>query len=163
MKTKRIIGMIAAVSVLLSLFAFPASAREVSFSNENTDVLIMMLTNNAAKMNADLADFVKVQSGPDAAAIVASQSALVASKIAQINRECAQNHLQFLEGKVYNAKQLEQTRLVQLNNFKGLNAVMPNWLREEAQAQKEYDLCVAQRVAAENYLAAARVKLAPYL
>ncbi len=163
MKMKRIIGVIAAVSMLLALFTIPASAREVSFSDENTDVLILMLNNNAAKMNADLADFIKVQSGPDAAAIAASQTALVAAKIAQINKECALNHLQLLEGKVYNAKQLEQTRLVQLNNFKGLNAVMPNWLREEAQAQKEYDLCVAQRIFAENYLAAAKVKLAPYL
>ncbi len=160
---KKITKIIVALSLLCALFTLPAMAREVSFSDENTDVLIALLDGNAARMNADLADFIKVQTGGGADAIVAAQKVLVANKIAQINKECAQNHIQLLEGKVYNAKQIEATRLAQLNNFKALYAASPSFIREYTIAQKDYDDCVAARTAAEAYLATARIKLAPYL
>ena len=160
---KKITRLLVCALLLCALFTLPAMAREVSFSDENTDVLITLLNNNAARMNGDLADFIKVQSGPGADAIIAAQKTLVANKIAQINKECAQNHIQLLEGKVYNAKQLEATRLAQLNNFKALYAGSPSFIREYTIAQKEYDDCVAFRKAAEAYLATAKVKLAPYL
>ncbi len=160
---KKITKFAVVAALLMALCTLPAMAREVSFADENTDVLITLLNNNAARMNADLADFIKVQSGQNADAIIAAQKVLVANKIAQINKECAQNHIQLLEGKVYNAKQLEATRLAQLNNFKALYAASPSFIREYTIAQKEYDDCVAARVAAEAYLATAKVKLAPYL
>ena len=160
---KKIAKLIAVVSILTVLFTVPVMAREVSFSAENTDYLITLLNNNAAKMNNDLATFIKAQAGPGADVIVANQKALVAARIAQINKECAQNHLQMLETKVYNAKQLEATRLAQLNNFKGLYATSATWAPQLAMAQSEYDKCVAARVAAEDYLAAAKAKLAAYL
>ena len=145
------------------LFAMPVMAREVSFSSENTDYLITLLNNNAAKLQADLANFSKVQCGPNAQAIIASQTALVNSKIAAVNKECAQNHLAMLNAKVYNAKQLEATRLAQLNWFKSLATQSATWNDEVASAQKEYDTVSAERAAAEAYLAAAQTKLAPYL
>ena len=153
---KKIAKLIAVVSILTVLFTVPVMAREVSFSSDNTDYLIVLLNNNAAKMNNDLATFVKAQAGPGSEAIVANQTALVAAKIAQINKECAQNHLQMLQTKVYNAKQFEATRLAQLNNFKGLYATSATWAPQVAMAQAEYDKAVAARTAAEAYLAAAQ-------
>ena len=160
---KKITKVLAVVSLLAVLFTIPVMAREVSFSSDNTDYLILLLNNNAAKMNSDLADFIKVQSGPGADAIIASQKVLVANKIAQINKECAQNHIECLEGKVYNAKQYEATRLAQYNNFKTLYATSPSWIAEYTQSQAEYNAAVAATAAAEAYLATAKVKLAPYL
>ena len=159
----KITKLLVVTAILTMIFAMPVMAREVSFSSENTDYLITLLNNNAAKLNGDLANFAKVQCGPNAEAVIAAQTALVNSKIAAVNKECAQNHLACLSAKVYNAKQLEATRLAQLNYFKGLLNVSPTWSDEVAAAQKEYDTVVAERQAAEAYLAAAQTKLAPYL
>lgn len=160
---KKFTKMIAVLAVLTMIFALPVMAREVSFSSENTDVLIQMLNQNTAKVQSELADWKKVQCGPGADAIIAAQTAMVNSKLAAVNKECAENHINLLKGKVYNAKQLEATRLAQLNNFKTLYAGSASWIGELQKAQKEYDDCVAARVAAEAYLAAAQTKLAPFL
>ena len=160
---KKITKLLAVTAILTMIFAMPVMAKEVSFSSENTDYLITLLNNNAAKLNGDLANFIKVQAGPGADAIIANQTALVNSKIAAVNKECAQNHIEFLNAKVYNLKQLEATRLTPLNYFKGLLQMSPTWAPQVASAQKEYDTVVAARVAAEQYLATAKVKLAPYL
>lgn len=160
---KKFTKMIAVLAALTMIFAIPVMAREVSFSSENTDVLIQLLNNNTAKVQGELADWKKVQCGPGADAIIAAQTAMVNSKLAAVNKECAENHINLLKGKVYNAKQLEATRLAQLNNFKTLYAGSASWIGELQKAQKEYDDCVAARVAAEAYLAAAQAKLAPFL
>ena len=160
---KKLTKVIAVLAALTMLFAVPVMAREVSFSSENTDVLIQLLNNNTAKVQNELADWKKVQCGPGADAIIAAQTAMVNSKLAAVNKECAENHINLLKGKVYNAKQLEATRLAQLNNFKTLYAGSASWVGELQKAQKEYDDCVAARVAAEAYLATAQTKLAPFL
>ncbi len=160
---KKFTKVIAVLAALTMLFAIPVMAREVSFSSENTDVLIQLLNGNTAKVQNELADWKKVQCGPGADAIIAAQTAMVNSKLAAVNKECAENHINLLKGKVYNAKQLEATRLAQLNNFKTLYAGSASWIGELQKAQKEYDDCVAARVAAEAYLAAAQTKLAPFL
>ena len=160
---KKLTKVIAVLAALTMLFAVPVMAREVSFSSENTDVLIQLLNGNTAKVQGELADWKKVQCGPGADAIIAAQTAMVNSKLAAVNKECAENHINLLKGKVYNAKQLEATRLAQLNNFKTLYAGSASWIGELQKAQKEYDDCVAARVAAEAYLAAAQTKLAPFL
>ena len=160
---KKLTKVIAVLAALTMLFAVPVMAREVSFSSENTDVLIQLLNGNTAKVQGELADWKKVQCGPGADAIIAAQTAMVNSKLAAVNKECAENHINLLKGKVYNAKQLEATRLAQLNNFKTLYAGSASWIGELQKAQKEYDDCVAARVAAEAYLATAQTKLAPFL
>lgn len=160
---KKLTKIIAVLAALTMILAIPVMAREVSFSSENTDVLIQLLNNNTAKVQGELADWKKVQCGPGADAIIAAQTAMVNSKLAAVNKECAQNHINLLKGKVYNAKQLEATRLAQLNNFKTLYAGSASWIGELQKAQKEYDDCVAARIAAEAYLAAAQTKLAPFL
>ncbi len=160
---KKLTKIIAVLAALTMIFAIPVMAREVSFSSENTDVLIQLLNGNTAKVQNELADWKKVQCGPGADAIIAAQTAMVNSKLAAVNKECAENHINLLKGKVYNAKQLEATRLAQLNNFKTLYAGSASWIGELQKAQKEYDDCVAARVAAEAYLAAAQTKLAPFL
>ena len=160
---KKITKVLVVSAILTVLFAQPVMAREVSFSSENTDYLITLLNNNAAKLQGDLANFAKVQCGPNAQAIIAQQTALVNGKIAAVNKECAQNHLECLSKKVYNLKTLEGTRLAQLNWFKSLAAGSSTWNDEVASAQKEYDTVAAERAAAEAYLAAAQTKLAPYL
>ena len=160
---KKIAKLLIVSALITVLFAMPVMAREVSFSSENTDVLIVMLENNTAKLNNDLAAFCKVQCGPNADVIIANQTALVNSKIAAVNKECAENHLNMLNAKVYNARVLEGTRLTQLNYFKSLLAVSPTWQPQVDMAQREYDTVVAERMAAEAYLAAAQVKLAKYL
>ena len=160
---KKIAKILVVSAILTMILAMPVMAREVSFSSENTDYLITLLNNNAAKLNGELSDFIKVQCGPNKDAIIANQTALVANKIAAVNKECAQNHLDMLNAKVYNLKQLEATRLTQLNYFKGLLTQSNTWADEVVSAQKEYDTVVAERVAAEQYLATAKVKLAPYM
>ena len=160
---KKITKLLVVSAILTMIFAMPVMAKEVSFSSENTDYLITLLNANTAKLNGDLANFIKVQCGPGSEAIIANQTALVNSKIAAVNKECAENHIAFLNAKIYNLKQLEATRLQQLNYFKGLLTVSPTWAPQVASAQKEYDACVAARVAAEQYLATAKVKLAPYM
>ncbi len=160
---KKITRILVVSALLTVLFAMPVMAREVSFSSENTDYLITLLNNNAAKLNGDLQNFIKVQAGANKDAVIAQQTALVNAKIAAVNKECAQNHLDCLSKKVYNAKTLEATRLAQLNNFKALLNVSPTWAPQVASAQAEYDKVVAERQAAEAYLAAAQTKLAAYL
>ena len=160
---KKITKLLVVASLLAAIFAMPVMAEEVSYSAANTDYLITLLNNNAAKLNGELNDFIKVQSGPNAEAIIAAQKALVADKIAKVNKQCAQNHIQFLEGRVYNKTVLLNTRLAQLNNFKTLAIGSPTWNDEVAAAQKEYDTVAAEKAAAEAYLAEAKVKLAPYL
>ena len=160
---KKITKLLVVASLLAAIFAMPVMAEEVSYSAANTDYLITLLNNNAAKLNGELNDFIKVQSGPNAEAIIAAQKALVADKIAKVNKQCAQNHIKFLEGRVYNKTVLLNTRLAQLNNFKTLAIGSPTWNDEVAAAQKEYDTVAAEKAAAEAYLAEAKVKLAPYL
>ncbi|MBO4904539.1 MAG: hypothetical protein J5367_04890 [Lachnospiraceae bacterium] len=160
---KKITKLLVVSAILTMIFAMPVMAKEVSFASENTDYLITLLNGNAAKLNGALADFAKVQAGPNAQAVIANQTALVNSKIAAVNKECAENHITLLNGKVYNLKQIEATRLAQLNNFKSLLTMSNTWAPQVAAAQKEYDTAVAARVAAEQYLATAKVKLAPYM
>ena len=160
---KKLARILVVTALLIATLAMPVMAREVSFSSTNTDYLITLLNNNPAKLNADLNIFISQQCGPNADAVIAAQKALVADKIARVNKECAENHIDCLNKNVYNLKQLEATRLAQLNNFKNLLNMSPTWSDEVAAAQKEYDAVVAQRTAAEAYLATAKVKLAPYL
>ena len=160
---KKITKLLVVSAILTMLFAVPVMAKEVSISSTNTDYLITLLNNNAAKLNAELADFVKVQCGPNKDAIIANQTALVNNKIATINKECAENHIDYLNKKLYNKTVLEGTRLKQLNWFKELAQQSSSWNDEVAFAQKEYDTVVAERIAAEAKLAEAKVKLAPYL
>ena len=101
---KKITKLLVVSAVLTMLFAMPVMAKEVSFSSENTDYLITLLNANTAKLNGDLANFIKVQCGPGADAIIANQTALVNSKIAAVNKECAENHIAFLNQKIYNLK-----------------------------------------------------------
>lgn len=160
---KKLSKLLVVSAILTMLFAVPVMAEDCSFSSENTDALITLLNNNAAKVTGELNDFIKVQCGPNAQAIIAQQTALVNNKIAAVNKASATNHIQLLKGKVENAKFIEATRLKQLNSFKALAAGSSTWNDEVAAAQKEYDTAVARRTAAEQYLADAQVKLAPYL
>ena len=70
---KKITKLLAVTAILTMIFAMPVMAKEVSFSSENTDYLITLLNNNAAKLNGDLANFIKVQAGPGADAIIANR------------------------------------------------------------------------------------------
>ena len=153
------------VSALFTfLFALPVMAKPVaSISAENTDVLIQKLQANATKEYNAFQDFVKVQCGPNAQAIIAQQTALVNNKIAVTNKECAENHIACLTGKVYNLTQLLATRQKQLTWFQSLAQTSPTWNDEVASAQKEYDTVAAQLAAAQQYLADAKVKLAPFM
>ncbi|MCR5508104.1 MAG: hypothetical protein K6F34_05405 [Lachnospiraceae bacterium] len=150
-------------AILTVLFAMPVMAREVSFSSENTDYLITLLKGNEAKLTGALNEYAKVQAGPSAQAAIARQTAIVNSQIAAVNKECSQNHIQFLNTRLNNAKKVEATRLNQLNYFKGLYAVSSSWAPQVAVAQAEYDSAAAITASVEADLAAAKVKLAPYL
>lgn len=160
---KKITKLLVVSAVLTMLFAMPVMAREVSFSSDNTDYLIKLLNNNAAKLQGELATFTKAQCGPGSDAIIANQTALVNGKIAAVNKECAENHLAMLNAKVYNLKKLEGTRQAQLNWFKTLAQSSSTWNDEVAAAQKEFDTVSAERAAAEAYLAAAQAKLASFM
>ena len=172
-KTLIVLVLIVAVLAAVALLAMAAAPTVCALSMFGTfdelmggdfgNILNELLNGNAAKVQGQLADWKKVQCGPGADAIIAAQTAMVNSKLAAVNKECAENHINLLKGKVYNAKQLEATRLAQLNNFKTLYAGSASWIGELQKAQKEYDDCVAARVAAEAYLAAAQTKLAPFL
>ena len=158
---KKITKLLVATAILTMLFAVPVMARDVSFSSENTDYLIVLLNNNTAKLNNDLNDFIRVQSGPNAQAVIAAQKALVADKIARVNKECAENHIDCLTKKVADAKKDQQNRLNELNWFKTLHGGATT--NEVLAAQKIYDAAVADTAAKEAYLAAAKTKLAPFM
>jgi len=158
---KKITKLLIVSAILAMVFAMPVMAKEVSFSAENTDYLIVLLNNNANKLNNELSDFIKVQCGPNADAVIASQTALVNAKIASVNKECAENHIECLTKIVNEAKAIEKTRLDQLNWFKSLHGTITS--NEINQAQAQYDAAVADTAAKEAYLAAAKVKLAPYM
>ncbi len=160
---KKITKLLAATAVLAALFATPVLAIDASYSADNTDFLIVQLNNNAAKLNGELNDFIKVQTGPNAEAVIAAQKVLVANKIANVNRACSQNHINNLAGKVYNAKVNEANALSQLNWSKSLAANSATFNGQVEVAQKVYDNAVAATAAAEAYLAEAKVKLAPFM
>ena len=68
-----------------------------------------------------------------------------------------------LSKKVYNLTQLQATRQKQLSWFQSLAQTSPTWNPQVASAQKEYDTVTAQLAAAQQYLADAKVKLAPFM
>ncbi len=158
---KKIAKLLVVTALLTALFAMPVMAREVSFSSENTDYLITLLNNNATKLQNELAAFAKTQAGPNAQAIIAAQTALVNGKIAAVNKECAENHIQCLTKKAYDAQQTEARRLSELNYMKTLHGSLQT--PEVVNAQKQYDLAIADTAAKNAYLAEAKVKLAPYM
>ena len=160
---KRITKILAVSALLAAMLVTPVLAVDASYGADNTDFIIVQLNNNAAKLNGELNDFIKVQTGPNAEAVIAAQKALVASKIASVNRACAQNHLNNLAGKVYNAKVNEANALSQLNWSKSLAANSASFNGQVETAQRIYDNAVAATAAAEAYLAEAKVKLASYM
>ena len=70
---KRITKVLVVCAIFTMLFAMPVMAREVSFASENTDYLITMLNNNAAKMQGELSTIVKATCGPNADAVKLSK------------------------------------------------------------------------------------------
>ena len=160
---KKITKLLVVSALLAAMFAMPVMAREVSFSSDNTDYLITLLNNNTAKLQGELARFVSLQQGPGADAAIAAQTALVNNKIAVTNKECAENHIAMLSAKVYNLTQLQATRQKQLTWFQTLAQTSSTWNDEVASAQKEYDSVSAELAAAQQYLADAKVKLAPFM
>ncbi|MCR5687168.1 MAG: hypothetical protein K6G58_04040 [Lachnospiraceae bacterium] len=160
---KKFTKIIALAAALTMLLAVPVSAREVSFAADNTDQFLKLLNENTARVNGALADFIKVQAGPNADAAIAKQTLIVANDLAKVNKECCENHINCLSQKVYNAKVLEGTRLSQLNWFKSLYTMSPTWAPQLAFAQAEYDKAVACRITAENNLASAKIRLAQYM
>ncbi len=160
---KKITKLLVVSALLAAMFAMPVMAREVSFASDNTDYLITLLNNNTAKLQGELARFTSLQTGPNAQAAIAQQTALVTNKIAVTNKECAENHIDLLTKKVYNLTQLQATRQKQLTWFQTLAQTSPTWNDEVASAQKEYDTVSAQLAAAQAYLADAKVKLAPFM
>ena len=160
---KTMIRLFAVSALLTLLFAMPVMAKEVSISADNTDVFIAKIEANNAKLNADLAAFIKAQTGPNADAAIALQTAIVAAESAKINKECSENHIQCLTTKLANAKQLEATRLAQLNWFTSLTQMSPTWAPYAAMAQREYDFASAMSAISESNLASAKIRLAPYM
>ena len=160
---KKITKLLVVSALLAAMFTMPVMAREVSFSSDNTDYLITLLNNNTAKLQGELARFVSLQQGPGADATIAAQTALVNNKIAVTNKECAENHIAMLSAKVYNLTQLQATRQKQLAWFQSLAQTSSTWNDEVASAQKEYDSVSAELAAAQQYLADAKVKLAPFM
>ena len=158
---KRITKLLAVTAVLTMIFAMPVMAREVSFSSENTDYLITLLNNNTAKLKSDLAEFARVQAGPNAEAVIAAQTELVNNKIASVNRECADNHIACLTQKVNDAKLAQKEALDQLNLLKSLQ--LGTTTGDTITAQNQSDAATADVAAKEAYLEAAKVKLAPYM
>ncbi len=127
------------VSALFTvLFAMPVMAKEVSISSPNTDVLIQKLNANAAKLNEGFNAFAKTQCGPGAEAAIAQQAALVTAQTAAVNKECAQNHLEYLGKKLALAQQYEGYRKAQLDWFTALSQGTNAYARELAVAQAEY-------------------------
>ena len=113
---KKITKLLAVTAILTMIFAMPVMAREASYASENTDVLISLLNGNAVRLQNELAEFVKVQAGPNAEAVIAAQTALVNNKIARVNRDCAENHIACLTAKVTDAKADQKKALDQINN-----------------------------------------------
>lgn len=155
---KKITKLLVVSAILTMLFAVPVMAREVSFSSTNTDYLITLLEGNNAKLDAGLAEFVKAQCGPNKDVIIANQTALVESAKAKVNKECAENHIDYLTKKYNLAVKYEGLRKAQLDWFTSLP-----WLGKTAVAQAEYDAAVAITAADCAALESAKVKLAPYL
>lgn len=160
---KKITKLLVVSAVLTMLFAVPVMAKEVSISSTNTDYLITLLNANDAKLDAGLAEFVKVQCGPNKDAIIANQTAFVASEKARVNKDCAENHINFLTQKYNLAVEYEKYRKAQLDWFTLLNSWSNTWAGKLAIAQAEYDAAVAITANDLAYLETAKVKLAPYL
>ncbi len=160
---KKITKLLVVSAILTMLFAVPVMAREVSFSSTNTDYLITLLEANNAKLDAGLAEFVKVQCGPNKDAIIANQTALVESAKAKVNKECAENHIGYLTKKYNLAVEYQGYRKAQLDWFTMLNTWSTTWSGKLAIAQAEYDAAVAITAADLAALESAKVKLACYL
>ncbi len=155
---KKITKLLVVSAIFTMLFAMPVMAKEVSLSSTNTDYLITLIQANNAKLDAGLAEFVKVQCGPNRDVIVANQTALVENAKARVNKECAENHIDYLTKKYNLAVAYEGYRKAQLDWFTALP-----WLGKTAMAQAEYDAAVAITANDLAALESAKVKLAPYL
>lgn len=151
------------VSALFTmLFALPVMAKEVSISSTNTDVLLQKLQDNASKMYNGYAEFAKTQVGPGAEASIAAQAALVTAQVTAVNKECAENHLEYLNKKLNLAVKYEGYRKAQLDYFTALSQGTNAYARELAVAQAEYAAAVqitAQDSAALTYAQGALANL----
>lgn len=161
---KMITKLFAATALFTMLFAMPVLAKEVSISSTNTDVLIKMLNDNASKLNAGFNEFAKTQVGPGAEASIAAQAALVTSTTAKVNKECAENHIDYLTKKYNTAVEYEKYRKAQLDWFTALNQTGNGaFARELSVAQAEYASAVAITAADAAALSYAQGALANLL
>ena len=80
--------------------------------------------------------------------------------IAAVNKASAQNHIEMLATKAYQAKVAEGTRKAQLDWFTALSAGNNAYVRELAQAQADYAAASARLDTANANLAYAQSALA---
>ena len=154
---KKITKLLVVSAIFTMLFAMPVMAREAGISSENTDQLITLLNNNTAQLQKELADFVSVQVGKEADGVISSQTALVNDELAKFNRECAENHINFLEAGLKNAAALEERCQAMVTYATNNEASMIS------SAQAELSKAGVDKAAAEAALAAAKAKLAAYM
>ena len=162
---KSIVKLLVVSAFLTLMFAMPVMAKPVtSISAENTDVLLQKLQANATKTYNGYQEFVKVQCGPTAQTAIAQQAAIVTRDIAAVNKASAQNHIEMLATKAYQAKVAEGTRKAQLDWFTALNQSGNGaFARELAVAQAEYAAAVQITATAEANLAYGQAALANLL
>ena len=162
---KKITKVLLVSALFTFLFALPVMAKPVtSISAEKTDVLLQKLQANATKEYNAFQDFAKVQCGPNAQAIIAAQAAIVQKDVAAVNKASAQNHIEMLATKAYQAKVAEGTRKAQLDWFTALNQNGNGaFARELAVAQAEYAAAVQITATAEANLAYGQSALANLL
>ena len=159
---KKLTKVLVVSAMFTLLFALPVMAKEVSISSTNTDVLLQKLQANATMMYKGYAEFAKTQVGPGAEASIAAQAALVTAQTAAVNKECAENHLEYLNKKLNLAKEYEGYRKAQLDWFTKLSQGTNAYARELAVAQAEYAAAVqitAQDAAALAYAQGALANL----
>ena len=145
------------------LFALPVMAQDASFGYASTDALMTKLQANATAEYNAFQEFAKVQSGPNAQAIIAAQAAVVTKDVAAVNKGCALNHIEMLKTQAYNAKTVEATRKAQLDWFTALSQGTNAYARELAVAQAEYASAVQITATADANLAYAQAALANLL
>ena len=156
---RKIAKFLIVTAVMTVLFAVPAMA-EITISSENTDQMVNLLNQHDNTVIGQVQSWSNTQVGSNSLVLVNNHTQSVIYQLAQEDKVAADNHILFLERKLANAKDIEATRLTQYNTFAGVYANDPGRV---ADALNQYNQAVAARVAAEQNLAAAKVKLAKWL
>lgn len=162
---KKFTKIIALTAALTMLFALPVMANHdkiVIISSENTDQLVTLIDAHNLQLLSALEDVTKFASSDAAMADAKLHMNKVYEQIHHEDQDIANNHLVYLNQKVYNAQQDVLHGQQNIASLQNLGQTSPYYLTLIPNEQAFLNGAMARLAQAQADYAAAQVKLAKY-